>query len=261
MNLRDIVKKMAEKSQQNINYYFWKNDEELDFSVESEKLKLEENKLFSKWKEKYDIFVPDGMVDSVSYISSWLKITFILKEVNAKDSFELMDFLRQGAVGSTWNNIARWSAGILFNKQYNEVEELNGVSRKKYLEPISVINLKKTPGGANSDYREIEEFAKSDRVFINQQLEIYKPDIIICCGTGNTFLNQVLDKGNRKWIKESKDLWYIWDGGRLIISTWHPQQRSKGRSKEYLFEQIPMTINKIIYRTISFLDDMNEQLI
>lgn len=242
----------SELVQRNIGYY-------LSVKTEAQKIKNLEDDLFARWKEKYELFVPDGVVDPVSYISSWLKITFVLKEVNAKDSFELMDFLRGGAVGSTWNNIARWSAGTIFSKKYEDVKELNSEDRKEYLSPISVINLKKTPGGARSKYKEIEKYAESDREFINKQLDIYKPDVIVCCGTGRAFQNQILNTKEKDWIKESNDLWYMWYGGRLVINTWHPQQSSKGRTNEYLFRQIPLVLNKIINQTPMFGDDANTQ--
>lgn len=233
--------------------------------LNSEKVRIEEERLFKNWKRKYDEFVPDGMVDPISYVSSNLKITFILKEVNAKDSYELIDFLRNGAVGSTWNNIARWSAGILFNKTYDEVKDLNKEDRKKYLTPITVINLKKTPGGPSSNDKEIANFAENDREYIMKQLEIYKPDVIICCGTGRYFLNQVIyGQSNRdvdEWIRETEDLWYMWNDGRLVVSVWHPQQRSKGRTKEFLFKNIPLVINKILKREIMFLDDINNKIV
>lgn len=67
----------------------------------------------------------------------------------------------------------------------------------------------------------------------------------------------MLEKAYKNWIKESDDLWYMWDKGRLIVNTWHPQQRSSGRTSEYLYEQIAVTIDKIIKRTIEFLADLN----
>lgn len=177
--------------------------------------------------------------------------------MNDEGASDLTDFLREGAVWTTWNNVARWSAGLLFNKTFDEVKDLNGDDRKHYLAPLSVLNLKKTPGGPTSDPAEIDAFAKEDSAFIRRQLAIYKPDMIICCGTGTIFVNEVLDKSYKSWIKLSDDLWYMWDEGRLIISTWHTQPRNK--SKEYLFKQVPEAINQILYRTSLFLEDLNSR--
>lgn len=224
---------------------------------EGEKLRRAEEELFREWKGKYELFVPDGLVDPLAYASSPLKITFVLKEVNDEGASDLTDFLREGAVWTTWNNVARWSAGLLFNKTFDEVKDLNGDDRKHHLAPLSVLNLKKTPGGSTSDPAELDAFAKEDSAFIRRQLAIYKPDMIICCGTGTIFVNEVLDKSYKSWIKLSDDLWYMWDEGRLIISTWHTQPRNK--SKEYLFKQVPEAINQILYRTSLFLEDLNSR--
>lgn len=47
---------------------------------------------------------------------------------------------------------------------FDTVEDLDKYDRKKYLAPISVINLKKT----SSNDSEIDKFAKDDREFIKK---------------------------------------------------------------------------------------------
>lgn len=233
----------------------------LNNKIQSKKIMERQEELFSRWKEKYDYFEPDGIVDPMWYNSSWLKLTFILKEVNAKEDeeFDLTEFLREGVVGSTWNNISRWSAGLLFERKYEDVEYLNGEDRKKYLSPISVINLKKTPGGASSDGKEIEDFASEDRDFIKKQLEIYSPDVIVCCGTGTTFITKILGLEGSNWIKQSDDFWYLWHEDTLVVGAWHPQQRTKGRTNRYLFENLVTPLKKIIADKIELIGNKRRE--
>lgn len=215
---------------------------------EAERLSEAESELFKEWDKKYDCFISDGIVNFRQYAAAPLKITCILKEANSIDGFKwsLTDFINKGACGATWNVVSRWTAGILFGKSFDEVEDIDENKRKKYLAPISVINLKKTPGGAESDDEVIAKFARDDKENIKKELELYDPDIVICCGTGNIFAEEILERSNSEWTQVSKDILYIWDNNRLIIKTWHPQQRAKGRDKEYMYEKIAPLIRNII---------------
>lgn len=215
---------------------------------EAERLSEAESELFKEWDKKYDCFISDGIVNFRQYAAAPLKITCILKEVNAIDGFKwsLTDFINKGACGATWNVVSRWIAGILFGKSFDEVEDIDEKKRKKYLAPISVINLKKTPGGAESDDEIIAKFARDDKENIKKELKLYDPDIVICCGTGNVFAKEILEREHFEWTQVSKDVFYIWDNNRLIIYTWHPQQRAKGRDKEYMYEKIVPLIRNII---------------
>lgn len=207
-------------------------------------LNKEENKLFDEWKTKHKEFVPDGLVNVNSYVFARPKITVILKEVNAKNSFDLMSFVRKGAEGGkTWNNISRWIANILYDKDYDEVDYMGEKERKKYLAPISVINLKKTPGGGTANNSEIDKFAKADREFIKKQLEIYDPDIIICGGTGDMLIESVLNLDNNNWIYLSNYLSYLIYKDKLIVKTYHPDSRI---SKKDLSENVALPIKDIL---------------
>lgn len=97
-------------------------------------LKKEETKLFDEWKTKHKEFVPDGLVNVNSYVFARPKITVILKEVNAKNSFDLMNFLRKGAEGGkTWNNTSRWVANMLYGKDYDKIDYIGEKERKNIL--------------------------------------------------------------------------------------------------------------------------------
>lgn len=214
--------------------------------IDAENKIKEQNKVFDRQREKYDKFCEDGIVSGLDYIMSNYKICYILKETNSKTGFDLAKFVREGCCGATWNNISRWTAGLVFNKEFDDVKSINKADRIKYLAPIAAINLKKTPGSASSDYRIISKFAKDDKAYILDELKAIDPEIIICCGTGDIFIEEILDKKSSdfKKVKDNDDLFYYWHNDKLIVKYRHPQWRRK--TSEYLFKNLVPYVNKII---------------
>ena len=53
------------------------------------------------------------------------------------------------------------------------------------MKTIAALNIKKIGGDAEADDEEIRAFGINDAVYINTQIELYQPDIIVCCGRGN----------------------------------------------------------------------------
>ena len=126
---------------------------------------------------------------------------------------------------------------------FDTVEDLDKYDRKKYLAPISVINLKKTPEKTTSNDSEIDKFAKDDREFIKNQVEIYRPDFIICGGTGDIFIKNNLNLDISSWTYVSDYLSYLIYNDTIIVKTYHPAYR---KSKKDLFENIVSPIRDIL---------------
>lgn len=110
---------------------------------------------------------------------------------------------------------------------FDTIEDLDKYDRKKYLAPISVINLKKTPGKTTSNDSEIDKFAKDDREFIKNQVEIYRPDLIICGGTGDIFIKNILNLDTSSWTYVSDYLSYLIYNDTIIVKTYHPAEKVK----------------------------------
>lgn len=126
---------------------------------------------------------------------------------------------------------------------FDTVEDLDKYDRKKYLAPISVINLKKTPGKTTSNDSAIDKFAKDDREFIKNQVEIYRPDLIICGGTGDIFIKNILNLDTSSWTYVSDYLSYLIYNDTIIVKTYHSACR---KSKKDLFENIVSPIRDIL---------------
>ncbi len=106
-----------------------------------------ENILFEEWKDKRPNLVRDGLVCKDDYLSSSIKVLYILKEANGGNTWDLRKFLRNGGHWRIWNNIVRWQFGFENDNSIQRFNEVNNVSnevRKKYLRKIAVINLKKS---------------------------------------------------------------------------------------------------------------------
>lgn len=215
--------------------------------IDAENKIKEQNKVFEKHRKKYDKFCEDGIVNGIDYIMSNFKICYILKETNSAIGFDLAKFVREGCCGATWNNISRWTAGLLFNKEFDDVKSISKDDRIKYLAPIAAINLKKTPGSASSNNKVIRQFARDDKAYILDELKAIDPEIIICCGTGDIFIEEILDKDASNFKKANDDLFYYWHNDKLILKYRHPQWRRK--TSEYLFKNLVPYVNKIIDNT------------
>ena len=76
-------------------------------------IKEREEFLFQKLREKDASIVVDGVICEQEFLNARYKIVYILKEVNGGKSWDLRDFVYEGGRPQTWDNIARWTEGIL----------------------------------------------------------------------------------------------------------------------------------------------------
>ena len=205
----------------------------------------EENTLFQKWKKKRHNLIPDGVVDSKKYLECQVKVLYVLKEVNGGENWDLRKFLRDGAQWRTWNNIVRWQYGIgniNLDAKFSQVNNVDENKRKEYLKHIAVLNIKKEPGGASSKMSEIWSYSWEDRELIKNQIEIYNPDIIMCCGTGKIVQKRYLAGKFEEWNETKNGIKYKNINNCLIIDYYHPQNRNK--KKEKLFKDLVVAISE-----------------
>ena len=192
-------------------------------------LENNENELLDQWAKTVPGFIRDGLPDAKQYVISRIRILFVLKEVNGGKDWDLREFLRNGARSQTWNVVARWVEGILnYEKEFSwdELKDHNEERRNCFLEKICAINVKKTSGIDVSDNKIIKVSANRDKENLRKQIEIYKPDIIICCGTETPYV-KIMDN-SPDWKMTSRGIWYFVEGsGTIVISYSHPEARTK----------------------------------
>lgn len=208
-------------------------------------LREQEDELFTRWRLERPSLVTDGIVDEVAYLSSTRRILFVLKEVNSSETqaWDLRGFLYGGGHAATWDTITRWVEGIralpadlaweaVGQPKLTVDERID--RRINVLRSIAVINLKKTPGSHTTDVKQLYTEARQDQVFIRQQIQLYQPDLIICCGVGNLFRElALLGVQSAKSQTRRGVSYYDLGSDRYVIDYLHPEARCAGNLLYY----------------------------
>lgn len=193
-----------------------------------------QQELFDKLRQADPSIIMDGVSDEKQYISAPYRIMYVLKEVNGGSGWSLCDHLQSGGRDRehdpTWDNIARWTEGI-FNLPkelpWSELEKDCWTRRERILPKICAINVKKTSGSYVSDENKIYTAARSNADILLQQLTLYDPEIVICCGTEDAFVDACFSGKQIEWKMTTRGIWYFRDEDKIVISFSHPAARVK----------------------------------
>lgn len=134
-------------------------------------IKEQEKRLFERWRTErgYPSFIADGVFDEKTWTAEPLKLTFVLKEAHWRNgNVDLCEWVLDNTPWKTWNNIARWTKGMLEGGDYPAY--LSMEERNRLLSRVSFLNLKKTGGGSRTDSRELRTYAHADAPYIREQL-------------------------------------------------------------------------------------------
>lgn len=225
-------------------------------------LKEQEQKLFEIWKNErgYQYFISDGIFDENEWNNQTYKILFVLKEANWKNgNVDLCKYLlseKSSGYWKTWNNVARWTKALLEQGEYPRY--VSKSDKSFWLRKIAAINLKKVGGDAVAENQTIREYAETDKIYIKKQIEMYQPDIIICCGRGNgknaDILHDIIFDNSQvsEWqepITEEKYNYFTVKikENRLtpVVSFYHPQIRGGHDKFQKLYEEM-IEIGKVL---------------
>ena len=194
----------------------------------------QQKKLFDELRQKDPTIIDDGVVDETQYLSAGHRIMYVLKEVNGGAGWSLCDHLRSGGRDqehdATWDNIARWTEGILHlpeDKPWALMEKDCWDRRERMLPKICAVNLKKTSGSYVSNGQEIYDAALDNADILKRQLKLYAPDIVICCGTGDAFADACFADQKIEWQMTGRGVWYFIEKDTIFISFSHPAARVK----------------------------------
>ena len=185
--------------------------------------------LFDEWKAECPDIVTDGVINESAYLDAAIKILYLLKEVNGGESWDLCEYVANGGRKQTWDNITRWTMGIMQHAReipWSEIEEITVGQRKEVLKSICAVNVKKLSGGHTANVDLVHDAARTDRERIKQQLAIYEPDIIVCCGTSGQYFDDIYQY-SPEWKMTSRGIYYVMEGNRIVISYAHPEARVK----------------------------------
>lgn len=198
--------------------------------MDSVSLREKETQLLNEWAAGCDGFIQDGIVNAEQYLASEIRLLFLLKEVNGGSDWDLRDFLRNGGRKQTWENIARWTLGIRdfrHDLPWERLHEISEEQRKDILQSICAVNVKKTAGSHTANEKMVSNAALRDSDFLKRQIELYAPDMVICCGTEKNYWHDVM-KITPAWKMTVRGIWYFHEpNGRIVISYAHPEARVK----------------------------------
>lgn len=189
-----------------------------------------EKKLFDELRLLNPNIVEDGIVDENEYLSSKYRIVYILKEANGGKGWSLKEFLYSGGRAQTWDNISRWTEAILNIDEHHNWSYWEKDCEKRrniYLKKIGAINLKKEAGGHTSNEKNIHDAAVHNKEILQKQLSFCQPDIIICCGTIEPFIDAIYTDKHIEWKMTSRGIWYFAEKQKIIVSFLHPEARVK----------------------------------
>ncbi len=95
---------------------------------------------------------------------------------------------------------------------------LDNHEKHELLKKIAVLNLKKSGGESISNDDNLQEYASDDWEEIKKQIDIIKPNIIVC-GYTFKFIKGMLIEENTP----SNPNWFYWNTkGQLILDYYHP---------------------------------------
>ncbi|MCL2462288.1 MAG: hypothetical protein FWF44_06440 [Defluviitaleaceae bacterium] len=224
-------------------------------------IRVKEDELFSRWRKErgYQYFVKDGVFCPEQWLKETLKITFVMKEANWRgEDADMREWVlgeTSATYWKTWNNIARWTKAILEGGEYPRY--VSKKSKTYWLGRASFINLKKVGGGSAADNGEIREYAINDARYILEQLNLYKPDIIICCGRGNgknadlLYENILPEESLTVWQPPIKGYNYFYtkfpekENKTPVLSFYHPQRIARHETFEKWYSDM-VEISQII---------------
>jgi len=224
-------------------------------------IKEREKELFDKWKKErdYKYFITDGVLDETEWKNQDYKILFVLKEANWENAnADLCEFLLSESSPTywkTWNNVARWIKALLEQGEYPQ--RVSSADKSYWLRKVAVMNLKKVGGDAVAETETIRDYAFADRVFLKEQIGLYKPDIIICCGRGTgknaDILHDVIFESEQisQWQEIETGTQYSYftvviDNKTVpVVSFYHPQMRGGHTIFKKRYEEM-IEIGKIL---------------
>lgn len=221
-------------------------------------IKKQQDQLFDRWQTErgYPFFVRDGVFDEDTWEAEPLKITFILKEANwQNENVPLCEWVlnQESNPWKTWNNVARWTKALLEGGEYPRY--VSREERTRLLKRVSFLNLKKTGGGRGANPKKVRQAARDDAEYIREQLLLYKPDLIVCCGkwlVADVLQKEVLQRPDLPGPFLPAQDWENWDGfpcfytrfpgkERLtpVASFYHPEWFTGGHGQwQIFFEQM-----------------------
>ena len=143
-----------------------------------------------------DSFTYDGIIDPPVYAKQDTKYLFISKESNIENKNGPRPFRADGDIfwlrdvcfqkqkpsifsKSIFSNRLAMFANAIYSLDFERVNKCHDILNK-----VAFMNLNKRGGLSESKRKTIRKYTKKYAGFIKREIDMIKPDIIICCGSG-----------------------------------------------------------------------------
>ena len=195
------------------------------------------DELLEKWRDREHhrnhLFISDGVVDSEAWGKTTHKVLFVLKEAydekRTEGTWDLSTLIRRRKVsGRTLKPMAQWAYGVQQVLKHQRISEFRekGQEVEKALMSSAVLNLKKSGGANKSSYKNLQNYVEKDWDLIARQIEIIRPDIVICGKTWSLLSNMIEEKS-----RVSDQVARV--NGIPYVSFWHPANRASNKMCYY----------------------------
>lgn len=216
--------------------------------MQKEEYLSRQNELFEQWKVarpdyisnngECPWFCEDGIINYERWEKQIPKILFLLKDEWSGWEPWSDDPDSHYAKHQFGLNILRWRNLIekLYSSPKDAIQFLPSPDddmRRQAFEGIAIMEvIKKSEGNTSCPDSKVREYARKDKDFLKEQIELINPHIILCGKTGDAYSDDIY--GEEKWdeivIKERCGCYRHRE--RLVIDFWHPSSRL---GAEYLF--------------------------
>ena len=223
----------------------------------SHPIRKAENILFAARQSK--VFFKDGIPSPERYERSYPRTVLVFRQANAIGAGGDIRELPDSVKGNTrfWGSVASWCFGLadsqqrpaILWQQWKAKEKGTGLVKDitDILQPFGLMNFDKVAGGAVSTKRRMKDVARTEGGAIKQQLELYKPNVIVACGLGDIFdlLKDILDEasGAPKCLGERRFHAFKLAGQTTyLIEACHPSHR---KARYPVFEEVLKTFRHV----------------
>jgi hypothetical protein len=199
--------------------------------------------LYEKYKSRQnDVheFTWDGPSDWQQYSAQQPRILFLAKE--SRNEFQ-PHTARQGVLGAKFMmNIARWKyvIGKYFGGQRGMLDFPTNELIMDYNDDVAIVEVKKlNEEKITSSKAELKRYAREDKEFLRQQIDLIDPHLVVCCYTIDEY-HIIYDETYEPYdelyrliqpYQNGKNTYVAWNlSNRLVIDFYHPSTRGGGEN-------------------------------
>src|SRR5437660_1049740 len=118
---------------------------------------------------KTRLFVRDGIINAAAWVATRQRIVFLLKENNG-GRVALARARQIRGIGQSFGFCVTPTPGVKLGSGPAFLEAKRNF--EKACRQIAIVNLKKTTGGNTSQRSQITQYARRDRLFLEEQLSL-----------------------------------------------------------------------------------------